>query len=83
MKNIRRWGLLCLLFAVVACAPQRTVVLLSTNDMHANILNFPKLATAVEACRDTAKIVFLVDAGDRWTGNAYVDMAENRRPMLE
>ncbi|MEG2613034.1 MAG: bifunctional UDP-sugar hydrolase/5'-nucleotidase, partial [Alistipes sp.] len=60
-----------------------TVVLLSTNDMHANILNFPKLATAVEACRDTAKIVFLVDAGDRWTGNAYVDMAENRRPMLE
>ena len=25
----------------------------------------------------------LVDAGDRWTGNAYVDLAEGRRPVLE
>ena len=33
------------------------------------------LAAAVENCRDTAQLVVLVDAGDRWTGNAYVDMA--------
>ena len=29
------------------------------------------------------RVVILVDAGDRWTGNAYVDQAEGRRPVLE
>lgn len=84
MKKITRYGLLCVLVVLAACTPrERTVVLLSTNDIHAHIENFPRLAEAVEACRDTAQIVFLVDAGDRWTGNAYVDMAEGRRPILE
>lgn len=69
-------ALLAVVAAAAACAPrERTLVLLSTNDMHAKIQNFPRLATAVEACRDTAQLVVLVDAGDRWTGNAYVDMA--------
>ncbi|MEG1885695.1 MAG: bifunctional UDP-sugar hydrolase/5'-nucleotidase [Alistipes sp.] len=68
---------------LVSCAPkQRTIVVLSTNDMHAAIQNFPQLATAVEACRDTATVI-LVDAGDRWTGNAFVDQAENRTPILD
>lgn len=84
MKKIIRFCALCLAVAAVACGPrERTVVLLSTNDIHAHIERFPQLAAAVEACRDTARIVFLVDAGDRWTGNAYVDMAEGRRPILE
>jgi len=52
---------------------ERTLVLLSTNDMHAQIDRFPQLAAAVEACRDTIDNVVLVDAGDRWTGNPYVD----------
>jgi len=57
-------------------------VILSTNDIHAHIDRFPCLATAVERCRDTADVI-LVDAGDRWTGNAYVDLAEDRKPVLE
>ncbi len=62
------------LVAVAACSPrERTLVLLSTNDMHAQIDRFPQLAAAVEACRDTIDNVVLVDAGDRWTGNPYVD----------
>lgn len=60
----------------------REVVILSTNDMHASISNFPRLATAVAQCRDTVATI-LVDAGDRWTGNAYVDWAEGRRPILD
>lgn len=52
---------------------ERTLVLLSTNDMHARIERFPQLAAAVEACRDTVDNVVLIDAGDRWTGNPYVD----------
>ncbi len=84
-KKIFRHCLCCLLLAAAAaCGPrERTVVLLSTNDIHARIQRFPQLAAAVKACRDTADVVFLVDAGDRWTGNAYVDLAENRRPVLE
>ena len=70
-------GVLCALgLAVAACTPRETtLVVLSTNDMHARIQNFPRLAAAVEACRDTVPTVMLVDAGDRWTGNAYVDKA--------
>lgn len=76
MKRLIRWVPILLVAAAVACAPrERTLILLSTNDMHAKIQQFPRLASAVEACRDTAQLVVLVDAGDRWTGNAYVDMA--------
>lgn len=76
MKGMLKMGLVAVAALAAACAPrERTLVLLSTNDMHAKIQNFPRLASAVEACRDTAQLVVLVDAGDRWTGNAYVDMA--------
>ena len=74
MKKMFRAVLIVVAAVAAACAPrERTLVLLSTNDMHAKIQNFPQLAAAVEACRDTAQLVVLVDAGDRWTGNAYVD----------
>ena len=60
----------------------RTVVVLSTNDMHSNIERFPSLVTAVNMCRDTVSTL-LVDAGDRWTGNVFVDLAEGRLPILD
>ena len=56
-------------------------VILSTNDMHASLDNIARLATAVEKCRDTV-FTIVVDAGDRWTGNAYVDLAEGRLPII-
>ncbi len=63
---------------------ENTIVILSTNDMHAQIGSFPQLATAVEQCRDTTDMVIVADAGDRWTGNAYVDMAETAGlPIIE
>ena len=47
----------------VACAPrERVVVILSTNDMHAKIERFARLAAAVERCRDTVSDVVLADA---------------------
>ena len=65
-----------LVVALAACTPrEQTLVLLSTNDIHAKIQRFPALATAVAACRDTMPATVLLDAGDRWTGNAYVDLA--------
>ena len=56
-------------------------VILSTNDMHASLDNMSRLATAVKKCRDTV-FTIVVDAGDRWTGNAYVDLAEGRLPII-
>lgn len=56
-------------------------VILSTNDMHASLENVARLATAVKECRDTV-FTIVVDAGDRWTGNAYVDLAEGRLPII-
>ncbi len=62
---------------------QREIVILSTNDIHANIKNFARLATAVKECRDTVATL-VVDAGDRWTGNAFVDLApEPRKPIID
>lgn len=70
---------------VVSCSPSETrrVVILSTNDIHGAIQQFPRLATAVAACRDTVEVI-MVDGGDRWTGNAYVDKAEHKcLPVIE
>ena len=65
------------------CFAQREIVILSTNDIHANIKNFARLATAVNECRDTVATL-VVDAGDRWTGNAFVDLApEPRKPIID
>lgn len=50
--------------------------------MHANIENFASLVTAVNLCRDSVATL-LVDAGDRWTGNVYVDLAEGRLPIID
>ena len=56
-------------------------VILSTNDVHASLENVARLSTAVKECRDTV-FTIVADAGDRWTGNAYVDLAENRLPII-
>lgn len=68
-------------FMYLAFRPSEFVIL-STNDVHASLENVSRLATAVKECRDTA-FTIVVDAGDRWTGNAYVDLAENRLPIIK
>lgn len=85
MKRFYSLFFLAVAMLSVACAPnERTFVVLSTNDMHARIQHFPQLASAVAACRDTTEVVLLVDAGDRWTGNAYVDkVALPGLPVIE
>ena len=56
-------------------------VIISTNDIHGSLGDMPRLATAVKESRDTV-FTLVVDAGDRWTGNAYVDLAEGRLPII-
>lgn len=83
MKRLFLFSIVLFALLVTSCMnKKRAIVIISTNDMHSQIQHFPLLAAAVQQCRDTATVI-LVDAGDRWTGNAYVDMAEGRLPIIE
>jgi 5'-nucleotidase len=85
MKKISILAVVVLTLAGVlfyrTCLRRSEFVILSTNDMHASLDNMARLATAVGECRDTI-FTIVVDAGDRWTGNAYVDLAEGRLPII-
>jgi 2',3'-cyclic-nucleotide 2'-phosphodiesterase (5'-nucleotidase family) len=52
--------------------------------MHAKIDNLPKLAYLADSLRKTNPYVFLVSAGDNFTGNPVVDMALDKgSPMID
>jgi len=61
-----------------------TVVILSVNDMHAKIDNFPKFKALVDDIRTQYTYVLLVSAGDNFTGNPIVDQyPDPGYPMIE
>lgn len=60
------------------------VVFLHTNDMHAKIDNMAKLAYLADSLRSRHPYVFLVSAGDNFTGNPVVDMVKDKGyPMID
>ena len=60
------------------------VILLHTNDMHAKIDNMAKLAYLADSLRKTHPDVFLVAAGDNFTGNPVVDLVPDKGfPMID
>ena len=60
------------------------IIILHTNDMHAKIDNMAKLAYFADSLRKTHKYVFLLAAGDNFTGNPVVDMVEDKGyPMID
>ena len=60
------------------------IIIMHTNDMHSKIDNFGKLAYLADSLRKTHKYVFLVAAGDNFTGNPIVDMYPDKGfPMIE
>jgi 5'-nucleotidase len=77
-RNLRVIAAVSVMLVAVGCASEKRVVIISTNDIHSSIDNFPRLATLVGEMRadNGAENVVLVDAGDRWTGNPFVDLAE-------
>ncbi len=87
MKQIRATLMAALAaLTMLSCAPRtENIIIISTSDIHSKLDMMPRLATLLEEARaqDTAR-VFLVDAGDRWTGNPFVDMAPHAgRPIIE
>ena len=74
------------MLAISACTPrEENLIIISTSDIHSKLDMLPRLATLLDEAhaQDTAR-VFVVDAGDRWTGNPYVDMSSHAgRPIIE
>ena len=66
------------------CKKNFEVIILHVNDMHAKIDNMGKLAYLVDSIRSQHPYVFLVSAGDNFTGNPIVDMyPEKGFPMID
>lgn len=60
------------------------IVILHMNDIHADINNFPKVAAYVKNLRETNENVFLLSAGDLFSGNPMVDQHEKPGyPMID
>jgi 5'-nucleotidase len=89
MKIIRNFWVLAavtVMLVAVGCAGEKRVVIVSTNDIHSSIDSFPRLATLVKEIRAEYgyKNVILTDAGDRWTGNPFVDHStDTLYPIVE
>ncbi len=54
---------------------EQHIYIIATNDIHASIDAMPKLATIVAECSERGEVI-VVDSGDRVSGNAYVDDAQ-------
>lgn len=60
------------------------VIILHLNDMHSKIDNFGKLAYLVDSLKAIHPYVFVVAAGDNFTGNPIVDMYPDKGyPMID
>ncbi len=71
-------------FAQKGNAGKTEVIILHINDMHAKIDGFAKLKHLADSLRHRHPYVFIVAAGDNFTGNPYVDMvADKGAPMID
>jgi 5'-nucleotidase len=72
---------------ITACQPkpkEQKVYIVSTNDMHANIDNFPQFAALMDSLRSVHPDLLLFSAGDNRSGNPINDRyAEPCKPMYE
>lgn len=60
------------------------VIILHVNDMHSKIDNMGKLAWVFDSLKTVHPHVFLIAAGDNFTGNPVVDMVEDKGyPMVD
>ena len=68
-----------------ACKPkEHKLYIVSTNDMHANIDNFPQMAALIDSLRTVHPDLLLFGAGDNRSGNPINDRyAEPAKPMYD
>lgn len=77
-----------LLLIATSCATTKSeesshIYIIATNDMHANIYAMPQLATLIDEYEQRGEVL-VVDAGDRISGNAFIDDSPRQGvPMIE
>ena len=83
MKRIAILTAWAVLLCLVACQPkEQKIYIVSTNDMHANIDNFPQLAALMDSLRSVHPDLLLFSAGDNRSGNPINDRyTEPAKPM--
>lgn len=63
---------------------RKEIIILHVNDMHSKIDNMAKLAYLADSLRQIHPYLFLVSAGDNFTGNPVVDqIPEKGYPMID
>ncbi len=87
MKKVTKFMLATIVatFFLSACGPkEQKIYIVSTNDMHANIDNFPQMAALIDSLRTAHPDLLLFGAGDNRSGNPINDRyAEPTKPMYE
>lgn len=87
MKKLRFVFVLLIAMFFISCGEKnevREIVFVTTNDIHGRINEFNELQSVVSMLRGSGDSVLLVNAGDMFSGNPYVDMsAERGQPMIE
>ena len=68
--------LLALVLASAAQAERKEIHILSTNDMHSSMSNFPQLAALADSLRGIDPELLILSAGDNRTGNPLNDLFE-------
>ncbi|MDR1984897.1 MAG: bifunctional metallophosphatase/5'-nucleotidase [Prevotellaceae bacterium] len=75
------------IFVFTSCSAtneEKQIIILSTNDMHAKIDNYAKVAAYVDKVRSENKNVLLLSGGDMFSGNPVVDKyADKGYPMID
>jgi len=89
-KSISFLAIIILIFSLPVSGQQTSlfapteIIILHVNDMHSKIDNLSKLAYLADSLRKIHSNVFLVAAGDNFTGNPVVDMvADKGYPMID
>lgn len=77
--------ILCIWLSACSLAPKETtIVIYSTNDMHAQIDNYAKVAAYLESERTKHSNTLILSGGDMFSGNPVVDQhTEKGRPIIE
>jgi len=85
-KTLRRFAAaLAATFLLAACQPkEQKIYVVSTNDMHANIDNFPQMTALIDSLRAAHPNLLLFSAGDNRSGNPINDRyAQPSKPMYD
>ena len=76
MKKIKNFIILLALLPALVAAQKKEIHILSANDMHANIQEFPQLAAITDSLRSLYPSLLVLSAGDNRTGEPLNDFYE-------